>query len=485
MTTISVTSEFRDEFEAERAAWFRRRFLWYTAVAATLGAGATILRVVAIYVSHDPVTIVQQRSQLWPGLPSLALEIAAFLFVLRNRRLSREQILRLVYWLIIIGGVIAILAVPFIFRVQIAAQQANLTANQRAVADTIMTGATLGPIFIAHFFASLFIPWTPREAVRPLVPLLLCYAVAAVVFGHVFGHASWLATAIYIALSPLVGVPGVTIAWWRHSRFRQRFSNRVLKRTYGELRRELVDARRIHEALFPDPLDTGPVRFHYVYEPMRQIGGDFLFARCVELPGKPEPLLNLVVIDVTGHGISAALTVNRLHGEIEREFGEKPDASPGEVLLGLNAYLHHTLARHSVYATALCLRVDPNTNELLWASAGHPTAFMRTASGRLEQLDSTTLLLGACRAHDFIPNEQRAPFHPGDTLIIYTDGATEARNQDGRMLRTEGMQRLIAGLESQRNGESGLCAGVLQAVDRFRHGPAKDDTLIVEVARPV
>ena len=490
MTTISVTSEFREEFEAERAAWFRRRFLWYTGVFGVLGLLNLVGRLIDIAIADKTGVATDQAVQVIAGVPSLLLDIGGFVYVLRAR-LSREQILRLVFWIITIGGMIGILIAPLIVRLQIAQQADKLTIEQAQFAQRLSTFAALFPVFFAHFFASLFMPWTPREATRPLIPLLIWYAVVTITFGIVWNALPiWLA-GIFIAVSPVVGVPGITIAWWRHSRFRKSFSNRMLKKSYGDIKRELIDARRIHEGLFPDPLDTGPVQFRYVYEPMRQIGGDFLFARCVELPDKPEPLLNIVVIDVTGHGISAALTVNRLHGEIEREFGEKPDASPGEILHGLNAYLHHTLARHSVYATALCVRVDPNINELIWASAGHPTAFLRTAGGRIEQLDSTTLLLGACRANDFYANQQRAPFHPGDTLIIYTDGATETRNHDGRMLRTEGMQRLIASLDPHANGGGagasggGWCGAVLDAVDQFRHGPVKDDTLIVEIARPI
>src|SRR5690606_31991441 len=151
-------------------------------------------------------------------------------------------------------------------------------------------------------------------------------------------------------------------------------------------------------------------------------------------------------------GIGAALTVNRLHGEIERQLGERADAQPGDLLTGLNDYLHHTLASHSVYATALFLRIDPNTGRLSWASAGHPPAFLRTLEGRIERLDSTTLVLGACRGSDFVPNEQSCRFLPGDMLIAYTDGAIEARNSAGRMLSVDGLQRAIASARPDPEG---------------------------------
>ena len=90
--------------------------------------------------------------------------------------------------------------------------------------------------------------------------------------------------------------------------------------------------------------DDGPVRLNYVYEPMRQIGGDLLFVH-------PPPdamrdgsgTFSAVILDVTGHGIAAALTVNRLVGELERLFSENAAASPGDVLRGLNRYVTVTL----------------------------------------------------------------------------------------------------------------------------------------------
>src|SRR5690606_28540475 len=97
---------------------------------------------------------------------------------------------------------------------------------------------------------------------------------------------------------------------------------RALATRYGEFRRELTDARRIHESLFPKPKCEGDVHFLYLYEPMRQIGGDYLFVSCAPTDDGRREMLSFVVIDVTGHGIPAALTVNRLHGELSRLFAE-------------------------------------------------------------------------------------------------------------------------------------------------------------------
>ena len=202
---------------------------------------------------------------------------------------------------------------------------------------------------------------------------------------------------VAIAFSPLIALPGTAICWFRDSRRLEKYKLRFLQQRYGEVRRELTDARKIHESLFPAEVEHGAVRMTYRYEPMRQIGGDFLFVCPAPMQGAGDggDGLNVVLIDVTGHGIPAALTVNRLHGELERIFAEDPLIPPGEVLALLNRYVHLTLAPHSIYGTAVCVRIDPGSGKLEFASGGHPPAFLRGVDGTLERLDSTSFVLGA------------------------------------------------------------------------------------------
>jgi sigma-B regulation protein RsbU (phosphoserine phosphatase) len=188
-------------------------------------------------------------------------------------------------------------------------------------------------------------------------------------------------------------------------------------------------------------------------------------------------------MDVTGHGIAAALTVNRLYGEVERLFAEDPHAGPGDVLVALNRYVHLTLATHSIYVTALCLRVDQEAERLEYASGGHPPAFLCYADGRIDQLDSTSFVLGACAGADFQPSVQTRSFRPGDTLVAYTDGALECRNQSGRMLGVKGLAAMVdSAFKANGGSRHAMAAAVLAAVDSYRYGPPEDDTLIVEIA---
>jgi serine phosphatase RsbU (regulator of sigma subunit) len=197
----------------------------------------------------------------------------------------------------------------------------------------------------------------------------------------------------------------------------------------------------------------------------------------------------MILLDVTGHGIAAALTVNRLYGEVERLFAEDPQTGPGEILRALNRYVHLTLATHSVYVTALCIRIEMGRNQLEFASGGHPPAFLRAVDGTLDELHSTALVLGACADSDFDPAPETRQFGPGDTLIAYTDGAIEARNEAGRCLGIKAIQRILA---SGKPDPAGVAIGVggwittiLSAVENHRLGPPADDTIVVEITRPI
>ena len=289
---------------------------------------------------------------------------------------------------------------------------------------------------------------------------------------------SWIWAGAFILFSPLVASPGAGLCWWRHSRFRDEVTTRLVRGRYVEMRRELTDARKIHESLFPKMLVDGPITFSYFYEPMRQIGGDYLYVQT--LPGESSRGgLQMVIMDVTGHGIPAALTVNRLHGELQRIFAEQPGVMPGEVLRLLNRYVNLTMADHALFVTAICLRVDPVKCVVDYASGGHPPAYLKGADGSVQELPATTYLLGAEADALFDPAQAQVPFRPGDRIAAFTDGAIEARNPHGRMLGLAGMRGLVARIETR--GERHWAGKLLQAIDEFRAGPPTDDTLVVEI----
>ncbi len=327
-----------------------------------------------------------------------------------------------------------------------------------------------------HTLAVVMLGWKPREALITGGVWVFAGSV-----GLALGTAPAVGSEWAMALSVLAAAPGVLLAWVRAARSADRETASFFESRYEEVHRDLLDARRIHEAAFPEPIRDGSVQFTYQYLPMSQIGGDYLHAFRGRGGHGSEAALSIALLDVTGHGIAAALTVNRLHGELTRLYAEHPDMRPVDVLRALNKYVYLTLADYSVFVTGFIMRADPGDNTLEYASAGHPPGFLRSSTGILSELDSTAMVLGALPDEDYQIDEAVRRFGPGDCLIAYTDGVIEAREPGGEFY---GMDRLRDVFKSGWADTDGRWpAAIVRSVERFRKGEADDDTLVVELFR--
>ena len=346
--------------------------------------------------------------------------------------------------------------------------------------DIKIGGNPIGSVLAPHLIACICLPWTWRQGLNSIKPLFVLNAVLVILL---FGRPLWAASSwevwgfklLNVAVGPLVAVPGIAICVLKDAYRQNRFKMRFLESGYGQLRRELVDARKVHESIFPKPESRGLLSFTFRYEPMKQIGGDYLFARFVDDQGE---VLHLVLVDVTGHGVTAALTVNRIAGEIERTYGERPDLSPSDLLRSLNRYIELTMSTHAIYATALAVRIDTKARTISYANAGHPPAFIRRANSAVEVLKATTMVLGVTSEGEFACDEKVLAFAPGDTVVGYTDGVFETRKQSGDQFGIGGVERVV-GAGDHGSGLA-ICERLLRAVDAFREGPVRDDVLIVQ-----
>ena len=271
---------------------------------------------------------------------------------------------------------------------------------------------------------------------RAVLLILLIPAIGVWATGLAFlpetNNTSW---AVHTAILLAALLPAVATAVTRIFINRGRLERKALEHQLDAFGSELDRARSVHDAMFPDPID-GDVRFEYTYNPLLGIGGDFLHTHVHEASGR----LTLTLLDVSGHGLAAALTVNRLFGELERICAEHPeDVSPELLMEGLNRYVHLVMAKHSLYATAACVQLDPGTGTLLWSVAGHPPPLLRRKNGSVEDLECTCLILGAVGSEEFDPQQQSLNVAIGDTVIVYTDGTFESRNAHGEFF---GLQRL-------------------------------------------
>lgn len=481
-----LTSDLEAQFEQERAAWLRRRVLWYCGFSVALSLVAMLI-IAAVFLSTQsvspPVGAEAQvrrdllRAVTWPVYAGLYGYV--FWWAWRKRR-SGPALLNTSYWLLVFAAGFSLIMDFALYEVdQATAAAEGSPQGVRAGVFWNASSAVLN-VMLWHVVACLFLPWTAREALRPMVPLLLVSALGVLVSSLTVGRLG-VGPVVLLCLSPVAAVPGTGVCWLRHSRVRERFMLGVLRRRFRELDQDLTDARRIHESLFPKPQVRSGLRLTFCYEPMRQIGGDYVLARFVKGADGTSERLHVLVLDVMGHGVAAALTVNRLYGELDRLLAEDPRTTPAELLTALNHYVGLTLARQDMYVTALAARVDTAAGELLFASAGHPPAFIRSADGSVERLDPTAAMLGVLDDSEFDIELTQRKLLPGDVFVAYTDGANEARDRSGRMLGLDGVERMLA--EGRPAGAAGWCEMLAAAVRQHRAGPPADDTLFVSVER--
>jgi hypothetical protein len=475
---------FKAEYEREMEAWLRRRFGWllgaliaYELLSLLAAiAGLIIYRLTKdadlTQVTEGNEEAAAQLGALRDGAPGyltvtilgtiLILAVAARAFVtVRPRIESREQTLQATNWLILQIGALtfaADLAVQFLF------------------SEEARGGATSGLIAILffHLLPSVFMPWSPRESLRPMYPLVSMFILEMVVLkvaglvgaGQVVGA---------LAGVPLVLAPGLMVNWWRLRTHRRRFDRRMVAKGFFAMRRELSQARAVQMALFPRPVRAPELEFDYSYTPANEVGGDFIHAS-IDAKGR----LDVVMLDVTGHGLASALTVARLSGEIERLLAEDPDMAPGAVLRALNRYVALTLAKHGVYLTAIAVQADPATGEVRYVNAGHPPAWLRRGDGRVERLDSTTFLLGVMPDADFCADETSLLLAPEDALVLVTDGVHEAPDRAGKQF---GLSRIGECMASAQPGNA--AATLASAVQQWTSGNGDDDVLVASIRLPL
>jgi hypothetical protein len=197
----------------------------------------------------------------------------------------------------------------------------------------------------------------------------------------------------------------------------------------GALEQEFRSAQELQQVLIPETLPSlDGYAVTSAYRPAQQVGGDFF-----QLIAQPDGSALLVLGDVSGKGLKAAMTVSLIVGTI-RTVADTVD-DPAEVLTILSRRLHGRLK--DGFVTCLAMRLDAEGDCLL-ASAGHPAPFLN----REELSLPGALPLGL----DLNAEYETVRFHLaiGDRLTLYTDGLLEARNPGGDLFSFERLRALIA-----------------------------------------
>ena len=216
------------------------------------------------------------------------------------------------------------------------------------------------------------------------------------------------------------------------------------------------------------------------YAPAQKVSGDFydLFA----LPGNR---LGVAVADVSGKGIPASLLMAMCRTDL-RQIAPRHD-SPAQTLAELN----HTLGGdlRGMFITILYAVIDPGRGEVTLARAGHELPlFLRrdpvTGVPSVAYVGSEGMPLGLVPDEIFsaVIADQTEPFQPGDGLVLYTDGLTEAPNDEEKEFSNARLADAVRALQAR--GARELNDGILETVRRFAGSVAlRDDLTLVTIKR--
>jgi serine phosphatase RsbU (regulator of sigma subunit) len=220
------------------------------------------------------------------------------------------------------------------------------------------------------------------------------------------------------------------------------------RRRQAALEQEYQNARELQQILVPETLPEIPgFRLTSAYKPAQEVGGDFFQIIPLEPHEGEQPGSTIIVLgDVSGKGLKAAMTVSLIVGAI-RTLAET-SASPAQILAGLNRRLSGRL--HGGFATCIALRLDPDGRCTL-ATAGHPAPFLNRQELELPGALPLGILPGT------VYQEFARQLQPGDHLALYTDGLLEARSASGELY---GFDRLTILFGNQSSAEQASAEAV-------------------------
>ena len=241
-------------------------------------------------------------------------------------------------------------------------------------------------------------------------------------------------------------------------------------------KKDLQSAKLIQEFSLPEIPKFDQYRIFYKYLPLNPVGGDFISLQRID-----GGLLSILVGDVVGHGISAALIAS-LVNVLANKNREKNGLFPGKYLENLNKEANNYLAE-DYYFTALygLLSSSSESTTFTFSRGGHPYPFIyshREKCAKIFEIDGTPLGL----MNNLTYTELSVELFPGDRIYIITDGLIEVKNEKGKLLGNKNFCHIITEACNTDMSLEESIDFILNKVDEFSMGvPPDDDRFILGI----
>jgi serine phosphatase RsbU (regulator of sigma subunit)/anti-sigma regulatory factor (Ser/Thr protein kinase) len=242
-------------------------------------------------------------------------------------------------------------------------------------------------------------------------------------------------------------------------------------RSRERIEQELRVAQLIQQQFLPKTLPDLPGwQIAAFYRAAAEVGGDFY-----DFIEMPDGKIGLIVGDVTGHGVPAALVMATTRSILRTEAPRL--VAPSAVLERVNEFLQADIPQN-MFVTCLYAVLDPTTGALRYANAGHDLPFVRRGSD-VSELRATGMPLGAMSGMRY--EEKETTLAPGDVILLHSDGLAEAHDAQHRMFGFPRMRALVGELGSGHE----LIDGLLESLHDFTGAgwEQEDDITLLTLAR--
>jgi serine phosphatase RsbU (regulator of sigma subunit) len=240
------------------------------------------------------------------------------------------------------------------------------------------------------------------------------------------------------------------------------------------LKRDLEVAREIQQAMLPDGMWSGPgVEAFGLTRPANTVGGDFY-----DILPQSDGRVIVALGDVAGKASPAALLMALLLAMMRTLVDE------GLGIAALVTRLNLQIRRHapaSRFITLFVASYDPRTGDMQFVNAGQTPPLLRRQNGRIERLTTGGIALGMFEGSTYASGEAR--LDPGDSLVMYSDGITEAEDPTGEPFDETGLERTLALYPGTFPDATAASIGqaIFDAVERHRRDSRLADDLSVLV----
>jgi len=241
------------------------------------------------------------------------------------------------------------------------------------------------------------------------------------------------------------------------------------------LEEDLNLASKVHRALLPQVV-ARIEGFEVAVQSLaaRFVGGDYYDF----LPSQKENSTRIIIADTMGKGLPAGLLMSNVQGALRILADDISE--PAQLVSRLNRWLVRNVPV-TKFISLFCLCMRPDTGgEFSFVNAGHNPPAMFRSNGDIERFQPTGAVLGV--AEDFTYSEGSSIFHPGDLLLMYTDGVTDAENHQGEMF--EELRLLDYVSQNLDKTPSDIVLGLLKEIRAFSgRSDFEDDLTVVALRR--